>query len=425
MSKLIHLSFVPALLLGITAIAPAQNPQDLLNKTRNDQSLLTQRVEANLRSAIADARRLQTASPIRAANALKAAMAQLDDPLIPAGFRSDWSAALSAQIKSIETGKKLPDPAEINPVKREIREADAKRAKAIEEEYNDVRRTLDTIASLNKAGNATQAQKEAEALAQRYPNNPAALQLTENLAMNQRIADARFLVEQQRNGYLLAMRSVDKAAIMPKDDIEFDVKRWREITKLRVKSMLTKKEESLLKALDSPINLGYKDSPFDEVMKAISTVTGQNILINKAALMQAMIESNTPVSINIRGGTARTALRSLLQNHGLTFIIKDESIQVVTLEMAREMLVTRVYYLGDLVNGLGTFGNPLQWGPQMNMLQTQENVDRLMGMISSIDPDSWKGRGGNGTMTFNWPSMSLVIRQTAEVHARLGGSLGR
>jgi hypothetical protein len=221
------------------------------------------------------------------------------------------------------------------------------------------------------------------------------------------------------------MHSVDQSAIPPKDDIEFDVKRWQEITRLRNKSNLTKKEESLLRALDSPINLGFKDAPFEEVIKTISRDIGQNILINKSALQEAMIESDTPVSVTIRDGSARTALRKVLQDHGLTFIIRDEAIQIVTLPMARELLVTRVYYLGDLLQGLGPFGNQLRWGPWMGMLQTQENANRIMEMIKAIDPDSWKERGGNGTITFNWPSMSVIIRQTAEVHARLGSSLGQ
>jgi len=419
-----------ALLLGVglfPVFGTAQpRPDDLLNKARNDQNLVTQRVEGKLREALADARRLQATSPIRAANALKVALGTLDDPLIPTGFRNEWTAQINSQIRLIESGKKLPDPAEVNPVKREIREADRQRAKAIEEEYYEVRRSVDTIAALVRSGNGAQAQKESEALAKRYPDNPAAMVMTDNLGMTQRIADAKFLVEQQRQGYLLAMRSVDKASIPPKDDIEFDVKRFREITQLRMKPALTPKEQSLLKALDSPINLGFKDAPFEEVMKGISKATGQNILLSKNALAEAMIDSNTPVSVTIRDGTARTALRKVLQDHGLTYIIKDEAIQVVTLGQAREMLVTRVYYLGDLIQGVGALGGgALRWGPGMDMMQTADNAQRLMDMIKTIDPDSWKERGGTGTITFNWPSMSVIVRQTAEMHARLGGSLGK
>ena len=411
--------------LGSTVFAQNSNPNDLLNKANADRAILTQRIEGKLREALGEARRLQGTSQVRAVNALKAALGQLDDPLIPTGFRNEWTATLTAQIKQIESGKKLADPAEINPVKREIKEADRQRAKAIQEEYNDVRRTLDTVAALNRSGSAAQAQKEIAALAKRYPDNPATIIMSETSGLNQRLADARYMVAQQQEGFLLAMRSVDKSAIMPKDpDIDFDVKRWREISKLRMKSTLTKKEEALLKALDSPINLGYKDAPFDEVMKALSTALGKDILLDKSALESAMIDSNTPTTINVRGVAVRTALRKVLQDRGLTYIIKDESIQVVTLDRAKETLVTRVYHVGDLVNAIGPFGGVLQWGPQLNMMQVQENANQLIDMIKKIDADSWKDRGGNGVITFHWPSMSIIVRQTSEFHARFGGSIG-
>jgi len=405
--------------------AAGQNPNELLNKAKADQAIITQKLESKMREAIAEARRLQETSRIRAVNKLKDAITQLDDPLIPPSFRNDWTAKLQGQIKAIETGQKVVDPPAENPARREIKEADAKRVKAIQDEYNDVRRSIDTIATLHKAGSATQAQMEAEALAKRYPNNPATLIMNENISMGQRITDARTVIAQQQQGYLLAMRSIDKSNIPIKGDVEFDAKRFQEITELRKGKRLTTKEQQIMKALDSPITIGFKDAPFDEVLKAISTATGQNILIEKSALQEAMIDSNTLVSIAGRGIAARTALRQVLQNNQLTFIIKDETIQVVTLARAREMLVTRVYYMGDLVRVNGPFGNALAWGPFMEMAQMKDNVDKIIEMVKSIDPQSWKELGGNGTVTFNCPSMSLVVRQTAEVHARLSGLAGR
>jgi hypothetical protein len=420
---------VAALLLAawLTSSAPGQSkPEDLLNRAKADQALLTQRLDSRMRDALAEARRLQPLSQARAVNALKTALLQLDDPLVPASFRSEWTVQLNAQVRLIEAGKKMAAPDEINPVKRQVREADVKRAKAAQDEYNEVKRSVDTIAALVRAGNTAQAQKEAEALAKRYPDNPAAITMTDSTSMNQRVADARFLVEQQKQGYLVAMRSVDKSAIPIKGDIEFDKERFREITKLRMKPALTKKEQQLMRALDEPITLGFKDAPFEEVLKSLSTQMGVNILVDKLAMNQAMIESSTPVSITLRDVTGRTALRKLLQDHQLTYIIKDETIQVVTIDKARETLVTRVYYLGDLLRGVGPLGGAaaLQWGPWVDMLQTQDNANKIIEMIKTIDPDSWKERGGNGTIAFNLPSMSIIVRQTAEVHARLGASLG-
>jgi len=424
-----HVAILPlVVIVAFTATIHAQNkPEDLLNRTRADQAIMTQRLEAKLREAVEDARRLQAASPVRATNALKSALTQLEDPLIPVGFRTEWTAKLNTQIRLLSTGNKIQTAEQMNPDKKQLREADIRRAKAAQEEYTEVKRGVDTIAALLKAGNTPQAQKEAEALIKRYPDNPAALVLTDNLSFERKLADARFLVEQQKQGYLVAMRSIDKSAIPIKDDVEFDKERWIEITQKRNKPTLTKKEEALLRSLDTPITIGYKNAPFEEVMKYLSDKAGQNILIDKNALTGAMIESNTPVNVTLNGVALKTALRKVLQDHGLTYIIRDETIQVVTLETARNTLVTRVYYLGDLIRGVGAIGGAaaLEFGPEVDMLQTQDNAQRITDMIRTIDPDSWKDRGGPGSITFNLPSMSIIVRQTAEVHARLGSSLGR
>jgi hypothetical protein len=106
-------------------------------------------------------------------------------------------------------------------------------------------------------------------------------------------------------------------------------------------------------------------------------------------------------------------------------VVKDEAIQVVTVEKARDMLVTRVYYLGDLVQSTGPFGGAPQWGTFLDFQQTMANVDTIVKSITaSIDPLSWKERGGPGTVTFHYPSMSIIVRASAEVHASLGSKMG-
>jgi hypothetical protein len=137
------------------------------------------------------------------------------------------------------------------------------------------------------------------------------------------------------------------------------------------------------------------------------------------------IESNSPVKLTYRTMALRTVLRKFLGEYGLTYIIKDEAIYVTTAKRAREMMVTRVYYLGDLVAGVGTFGGGATWGPVIAREQMLENAKFITQLItSSIDPDSWSERGGGGSVTFHEPTMSLVIRQSAEVHAMIKGSMG-
>ena len=59
-----------------------------------------------------------------------------------------------------------------------------------------------------------------------------------------------------------------------------------------------------------------------------------------------------------------------------------------------------------------------------NQAQTQENAKMIVDMIkNSVDPHSWITGGGSGTITFHPGSLSVVIKQTAEMHALLGAGL--
>jgi hypothetical protein len=48
-------------------------------------------------------------------------------------------------------------------------------------------------------------------------------------------------------------------------------------------------------------------------------------------------------------------------------------------------------------------------------------IDSITG---SIDPNSWESKGaqGGGTITYDPITMSLIVKQTAEVHYMLSGS---
>ena len=54
----------------------------------------------------------------------------------------------------------------------------------------------------------------------------------------------------------------------------------------------------------------------------------------------------------------------------------------------------------------------------------QRNVNDLIALIeTTIAPDSWQSRGGNGSISYFSTLKVLVVRQTAEVHRQVGGVL--
>jgi hypothetical protein len=59
-----------------------------------------------------------------------------------------------------------------------------------------------------------------------------------------------------------------------------------------------------------------------------------------------------------------------------------------------------------------------------NQMQLYQNVANLIAQIKgSIEPDSWDDRGGAGTIFFDPRTMTLAVRQSAEVHLVLRSGL--
>jgi hypothetical protein len=412
---------------GLCGTAAVAQPPDPISAAKARQQVADQKAEADVLAAVRDADRLARTNPARAAQILRAAQGGVDlSAAISGDTRKALTALLQAKIAAVE-GKAAPAPgAKADPAGAAAKADQQAAFDAMKAEIKEVREGVDTVAKLQSANKMADADRVIAALTARYPNNPAVIGLVQKDGFGRNVAESQALAKMQGDRYLLALNDVTRSSIPPKGDIEFPAN-WKERTKNRTNEVkLTAKEKALIEALDKPVTLSLKDQPLDYVLQELSTQMGQELVIDTRSVADLMVDLKKPTSLESRALSARTVLRQALGSQGLTFVVKDQTIQVVTVERARDMLVTRVYYLGDLVQGVGPFGGAaLTWGPLVDYQQTMANVKLIMDSVqSSVDPLSWKDKGGPGTITFHFPSMSLIVRASSEVHATLGSKLG-
>src|SRR5688572_12331378 len=162
----------PAVFAGVFALSsPAQD--GLLKQQEALQAVAIQKVEKSIKDAVAEAQRLQAAgSSARAAERLRSAARLLDDPMLPRKNVDAWRAQLTSAVRAVEAGQK-PEV----PLANSNKDAELARLKAMIEEDKEIRRGVDTVASLLKGGDVTQAKKEVDALSKKYPANPTVLVL--------------------------------------------------------------------------------------------------------------------------------------------------------------------------------------------------------------------------------------------------------
>ena len=399
--------------------------QDLLKQQEKLQVVAMQKVETNVRDAVAEAQRLQAAgSNVRAAERLRAALRMLEDPILPKKDVDAWRTTLTSALRLAEAGKKLEisDP-KANPLK----EAEVARIKAMIEEEKEIRRGVDTVGSLIRAGDIRQANKEVESLAKKFPDNATVNVLPSLVSRAITLEDVKAVHARQIENIRLAMVDLQKTATMAKMDYELPAD-WKEITERR-KVQLSPKLKAVMAALRTSVEIDKTNAPLSEVLKALQTAMGQPIVLGKDTMQEVGVDQSTPTTCSPGTSvTARTALRMALANHGLTYIIRDNTIFVVSRDKATQTMETRVYYIGDLVLGTGSLTpGTLRPGVKSDEEQTRKAVEGLIEQLKGIDPASFKGgpSDGKGDIRYHAPSKSLIVKASAEVHGMMANSFNR
>jgi hypothetical protein len=233
-------------------------------------------------------------------------------------------------------------------------------------------------------------------------------------------AQANNDVIRQREAGLLAQNK-DLVPLKADREINFP-QNWKEIKERREKMVnpqLTEKEVALLKALNSSLTVNYKEEKLSAVISHLMERTGLTIIADPASLQDAMVdyEADT-VTLQFPKMQVRTALKKILGDKGLTYIIKEGNIMIMTPKKASEYTVMRTYQVDDLVQVDPQIQR--MFGPFVAQAQRIQNAQMLINLIQSMTDGSYWAPNGPGTISFYPPTNTLVIRASAEMHYQLG-----
>jgi hypothetical protein len=398
-----------------------------LEEVRRLEEIAAQKTENDVWIALRQSQRLAATDPAQAIDALRTLLASLDqDPYLSPTRRDSLSQKIKVRIRQIARDSKKSVPAKETatvapPTAASPPATPSPRPhRPVAEDPAAIRTAMQEIDSLRKSGKITEAKNRLADLEQRYPEN-AAVAAARRLIFNNEVTRMSRDYQQEADARTgAAILEMTRSSTPPASEYELP-KDWAEKTKKRSATMqLTDKERAVLAGLNKTVALRVQNAKFEDVIQQISDQIHQPILLDKAALAEAQISYDTTVSDQLPGVSARTALRKILGEFGLTYVIKDQAIQVTSTQKARDLMIVRSYYVGDLL-GNGGIGSALALAQTpVSQLQVAQQAKQLIDMIqAAIDPMSWKESGGFGTITFHAPASSLVIKQSAEVHAML------
>ena len=175
-------------------------------------------------------------------------------------------------------------------------------------------------------------------------------------------------------GFMDSLHTVDVAAIPYPDEPPItypNAARWKELTESRKRFAVVNNykpgsnEERIYKAFEDKIgNFEFEETPLRDVIQVIRDEHRIPVVIDQKALEAANLTPDMPISSKLSDMSLRSALRNILGQVDLTYVVKDEVLKITTREQAEQELEVRVYPVADLVLPIdqGTGVNPFQMG---------------------------------------------------------------
>src|SRR5436190_7129000 len=114
---------------------------------------------------------------------------------------------------------------------------------------------------------------------------------------------------------------------------------------------LTPTEQKIKSKLDQKVSINLADRPLSEWIVYLSDKYHLPIQFDTAAIKDAAIDpSTTPVGMQVKDSPIRSALKLVLGQHNLTYVIADDVLLVTTQDKANAQLTLSIYDVRDLVS---------------------------------------------------------------------------
>jgi len=376
--------------LAFVGSAFSVRADDELDRIRQQQEVAVQKLKADVAGAIEKSRNLQKTSTEEARNVLTEMLGKVrDSRFLVESVRSSLTSQLQARVTAVDEVARVRKVAEDQRVLRDPPPT--------------------TRRPVNEAGGSG-----VSGVAKGFQDSAKGAQ--------QVAADS---IRTREKTIVAVTNSLEK--VLPADKDFSLPPYWKQLTEHRknlVNQQLTAKEIALLKTLNSVMSVDYNNEKFKLVINHLQDKTGLTLILDEASARDLNIDYDDPISFKVQKASVRTILKKVLGDKGLTYIIKEGNIQVMTPKRASEHTVVRSYPVDDLVapNQFAMF-----FGPFAQYAQMQQNAQQLINLIqSTVEPASWQPNGP-GSITFHAPTKTLLIRASAEMHYQMAspGLFGR
>ncbi|MBL8798595.1 MAG: hypothetical protein JNM56_32160 [Planctomycetia bacterium] len=144
------------------------------------------------------------------------------------------------------------------------------------------------------------------------------------------------------------------------------------------------KEREIEGSLNKPITMSFDNKPLKDVIDELRDLTGVNIVTDQPALDEDGVSADRPISIKLENISMKSALNVLLHQVHLTYVIKDECLQITTEKHAHGKLVQKTYPVADLIIPVDNY----IVAPAANLMNVigQQNHNNVSNGVTAMQP---------------------------------------
>lgn len=168
--------------------------------------------------------------------------------------------------------------------------------------------------------------------------------------------------------------------------------------------------QATLRALQQPYRGAFFEAELTTCMDRLQRDLGVSISLDERALADASIGTDTLITKDMPGVTARVFLDAMLADQGMAWVPKHEGILITTIEErdSNSACFLRVVYpVNDLVT--------MRVGDE-----DEYDLDTLIDLIyTTVHPESWDVQGGNGVIAPYPGIAAIVVESTLEIQEEI------
>lgn len=333
---------------------------ELLNKIERQNRLQEGFLRAEVRNSLHKAKAAMATDPVQVEEALKLIKEKVRQATeINANVRDQLVEQIEASERSAH---RMAEAQAERQLRAQQAAAESEARERINRELTLQDEKVEQIMSRFNALLAEERYRDAEALAdiaeEIKPGQPGLRGGELTARMTGYTADIYAVRDVRHKGFVDATYQVELSHVPAADEppILYPAPEvWQLLTERRKKYKavdLTQHGESetkILAALDDKTDVDFVEQPLIEVVDYLKQRHDIEIQLDVKALSDSGVGSDVPVTRSIKGISLRSALKLLLDEFDLTYVIRNEVLLITSRTQAENMLSTRVYPVADLV----------------------------------------------------------------------------